>query len=244
MRSGLILLGVLVFIAALVARLPLSLVTANAPMPLTYESVSGTLWKGRMTGIEVDGEKVGDAAVSVKLLPLLAGKATARLELAGRGITGQGAVTLTTGQVTVERANAVLDLARFGLVDVFGQTLRGHLDAEIRKVTYSRAGCEEADLSVSTDALSRSLAAYGLEGFPLAGEGRCEGSDLVIPLAGENPDARVAAELRLEPTGRYRSSLRITPSAPQLGFVLESAGFRREGDAFLAERSGMLEAAL
>lgn len=246
MRTGLVILGIAVFAVTVLARFPLGTALGWADLPVGYRGVSGTLWDGEVSGLIVDGERIGDAAIRVHFLPLLTGQVRAEIALSGRGLNGAGTISLRGGRFVARDAETVADLSRFGLADVFGQPLRGRLDATIREVIFAMGdgGCIAADLDVSTDALAQSLGVYGGDGLELAGQGRCEEQDLVIPLAGENANAVIRAELRLQPDGRYRSSLAVTPRQPGFASFLTQVGFRDDGGTFVAERSGMVEAAL
>lgn len=245
MRGAMIAVGGLIFLAVLIARLPLSLIVDNAPMPVEYQSASGTIWNGKISGIEVDGQEVGDAEIGLRFLPLLTARASAALALRGRFIDGLGDVGFDGTTLSVRDATGTADLSRFGLVDVFGQPVRGTLRGSIDQLEFSRKdGCLAADLDVSTDALTQSLGVYAGDGLELVGSGRCEDGDLVIPMVAENDDAILEVELRLMPNGRYHSILLVTPLEPQLGEFLRQVGFRQEGGTFVAERGGSVEAAL
>ncbi|GGY52757.1 type II secretion system protein N [Parvularcula lutaonensis] len=244
MRISLIAVGAVVFLTMLLARLPMGLVVENARLPLSYESVTGTLWNGEIRGLTVDGQRIGDARIALRFLPLLTGKAEANVTVAGPGLNGSGNVRAMSSLFVLSDAEGTMELSRFGLVDVFGQTLRGDLEADIERVAFGKDGCREAELFVRTDAVTQSLGVFARGGLPLEGQGRCDGPDLLIPMQGSNEDASVVAELRLQPNGRYRSKLSVTPARRELGRFLERAGFRREGDAYVAERSGLVESTL
>lgn len=245
MRIILVLLGVFVFSLLIVARLPLSLAASHLPDSVSYQGVSGTLWNGRIEGLKVKDETVGDAVLGLRFLPLLTGRAEAGLALEGRRLAGTGAVSVKGDLVVIEDAVGRADLAQFGLVDVFGQIVRGEVTFDIDRVTYSLTqGCRDAALTLRTDALAQSLGVYGGEGLDLEGQGRCAGSDILIPMQAANDDARIDVELRVQPGGRYLSRLAVTPEAPEFGTYLEAAGFKEQNGTWVAERSGRLEAAL
>lgn len=242
---GLLLVALAVFAGGLAARLPLGLVTDRIAGPVAFGAVSGTLWDGQVRGLSVNGETLGDARVRLRFLPLLKGLAVADLAIDGRGLAGAGTASFDGDLLVLENARGQADLARFGMIDAFGQTLRGDVEADIERLAFSlKDGCRVADLTARTDALSRSLGVYAGRGFPMSGEGHCDGDVLVIPLAGEGAEAAVRAELRIDRRGRYVSRLAVEPAARELGAFLEGMGFRRDGRAFVTERSGMIEANL
>ena len=245
MRIGMAVVGILLFVSVLIARLPLSLLVENAPVPVDYRSVSGTIWNGRIAGIEVDGQEVGDAEIGLRFFPLLTARVSTALALRGRFIDGLGDVSFDGTTLAIRDATGTADVSRFGLVDVFGQPLRGTIEGSIDRLEFSRTeGCLHAELDLATDALTQSLGIYAGDGLELVGKGRCENGDLVIPLDGENDDAVIEVELRLKANGRYHSVLAVTPLEPRLGDFLGQVGFRKEGNTYVAERGGSVEEAL
>lgn len=244
MRFILIGFGVLVFAVSLVTRLPMALAVEKANLPITYDTVSGTIWNGSLRGIEVNGQAVGDLSLRLHALSLLTGQAKANLALQGSGVTGSGVISARGRSVRIQNGAALVALEPLRLRDVFGQRLRGQLDADVRELRVSTQGCQVADFTVTTDALTRSLGAYASGGLDLSGEGRCEGDALVVPLAGSSPEADVEATLRVEPNGQYITQLKVTPKVSELGSFLTGVGFEQDGGAFIAETRGMIAASL
>ncbi|MEM1409238.1 MAG: type II secretion system protein N [Pseudomonadota bacterium] len=234
-----------VFVVATAATLPLAVVTSRLDLPVEMTRVSGTVWKGAIDGLSVNGQTLGDAKFRVRPWSLLSGRPSAHIDFQGRGLQGAGDISFNGDLITLTDASGTADLVRFGFVDAFGQPLRGSVKTEVEALAFSlRQGCRRADLSVATDAVSRSLGAYAAEGFPLEGQGRCEGDALLLPLAGQGPDAAIEAELRLNKDGSYVTKLAVTPEARELGIFLAGMGFEERGGAFVTQRGGSLEADL
>ena len=246
MRTFLLVFVVLVvFVVGAITQLPLSLVTDRVGGPVEFGSVEGTIWDGKIEDIEVNGQVVGTATMKINMLSLLRGAPEATASFEGRGVEGEGTVSFDGDVFEMRDAMGIADLAKFGLVDAFGQKLRGTVQADIRYIVFSRMeGCKMADLTASTDAISRSLGAYAERGFLLSGQGRCEGEELVVPLSGSGPDASIDAEMRLNKNGEYISRLAVDPTNDEMGAFLEGMGFRQEGDAYVTERRGRLDANL
>ncbi|MEM9838277.1 MAG: type II secretion system protein N [Pseudomonadota bacterium] len=236
------LIVIVVLTAGIISQLPMSLATDRLRPYAEFGEVRGTIWNGEIDDIEVNGEVVGDAAIALHFLPLLSREAVADLSFSGRGLDGAGTAGFDGTLITLEDAVGRADLARFGMVDAMGQTLRGTVDASVRKIEFSlEEGCKTADLSAETDTISRSLGVYAGRGFMMSGDGYCDGEDLVVPLSGEGEDAALNAELRINQRGQYRSRLAVTPKNDDLGRFLQSMGFTRDGDVYVVERGGRLE---
>jgi len=246
MRTFLLVVVVLVvFVVGAVTQLPLSLVTDRLGGPVDFGAVEGTIWDGKIEDIKVNGQTIGTATMKIDMLSLVRGKAKADASFEGRGLKGEGTVGFDGDLIEIRDATGSADLGRFGLVDAFGQKLRGTVEANIQHLAFSRSeGCQIAELNATTDAITRSLGAYAERGFPLSGQGRCEGEDLVVPLSGRGPDATIDAEMRVSKDGSYVSRMAVEPTADEMGAFLEGMGFRREGDVYVTERRGSLEANL
>ncbi|MEM9809652.1 MAG: type II secretion system protein N [Pseudomonadota bacterium] len=238
--ASLIIIGVVTFLAGMIAQFPLAAIVDRAGLPIGYTGVSGTIWNGEIRGLQASGQRVGDATLKVQALPLLTGRLLADVTLRGEGVHLDGRVGLRGATLVAHDLDADVRLERFALRDVFGQRLRGQLQANVKEFAFDRKGCRAADLTVHTDAIKQSLGAFADRGFDLSGQGRCEGDALVVPLSGAADDGSLAAELRLTPDGRYRSELSVIPEALALGAYLQSVGFERDGDRYLAVRSGSM----
>lgn len=237
-----VLIVVVVFTGGVISQLPLSLATERLRPYADFGEVRGTIWDGEVDDIKVNGETIGDAAIALHFVPLLQRRGVADVSFSGRGLDGAGTLSFDGTLIVLEDAVGRADLARFGMVDAFGQTLRGTVDASVRRVAFSLdEGCQEADLSAETDAISRSLGVYAGRGFMMAGEGYCDGEALVIPLAGEGEDAALMAELRIDQRGNYLSRLTVTPKKDELRGFLQGMGFVRDGNGYVIERGGQLE---
>jgi hypothetical protein len=237
-------LFIAVFVGLTVSRLPLSLVVERVPLGLGYDRIEGSIWNGDIYGLKVEGKPVGEAAVGLKFLPLLTGRISTHVDILGPGIDAEGDVSLRGDRLVAEDATATIQLAPWDLGDIFGQRLRGGAEVELERLVISPEGCEEASFRVATDALRWSMGVYGTEALELEGEGRCEGRDLFVPLRGGGEEGTIEATLRVEPQGRYVTLVTLVPSSDQFDQFLESAGFQRQGEAFLIAREGQVELGL
>ena len=233
---------IVVFVAGVVSRLPLSLVTDRLEPYAEFGTVRGTIWKGEVRDVAVAGQPVGNASFDITLLPLLAGRVETDLGIDGGGVEGAGTLGFDGKVIIVRDAAGRADLGRFDLADAFGQPLLGDVDATIRNLVFSlEEGCRDADLSVRTDAISRSLGVYAGRGFEMAGEGYCDGESLVVPLEGAGDEAAVRAEFRINQRGEYLTRVAIEPKNPDLERFVAGMGLAREGSAYVIERGGRVE---
>jgi general secretion pathway protein N len=73
--------AVLAFAVILVARLPARWAAGFLPAGVTCIQLNGTVWRGRCTGLAVNGRSAGDLGWQLRPTQLLRGKIAARLDL-------------------------------------------------------------------------------------------------------------------------------------------------------------------
>ncbi|MEE4208555.1 MAG: type II secretion system protein N [Parvularcula sp.] len=233
---AIVLLAIVVFVGVFVWRLPLDVVTGR--LPVSYASAEGTVWSGRLTGVQANGEPLGDVRFDTDPLSLLGGAPAARFAVSGASVTGEGRAQIGGDWLSLENADLTLDLRSTGMIDPLGRPVSGNLEVDVGKLTFGRDRCSVDATAARTDALVSSMGAFGSRGFPLEGVARCEGNILVLPLSGEGPDAAIDAVVRVEPSGRYVTSLTVAPKSPELGRYLRGLGFAEQDGAFTQTREG------
>lgn len=236
---GLVLLFGATALVTGLASLPLAMVAGLAGVAPQAGRISGSVWNGRIEDIVVAGRDVGDARLSLELLPLLTGVATADVTINGGPLTGRGKVTLRGRRVSVSDAQLIGDLGGLNVRDLFGAPMQGTLDVRAASLTLSDGACEAGTVDVSTDTLIAALTPYGGTGFVLQGSGTCADGVLNLPLSGEGPDGRVAAILRLAPAG-YQIDLTIVPMDQRIGMVLAQNGFSNSNGIYRRVQRGSI----
>ncbi|MCQ8185064.1 type II secretion system protein N [Parvularcula maris] len=237
----LILLGILVFAAAIVSRLPASLVLDRLPSEVSYNAASGSLWRGELQGVRVSGQSIGRVTYRIKLLPLLTGRAAAFVTADGPSLTGRGDVAYGSDTVTVSDFRGQANLQGLGLTDFFEAPLVGSAEVEVDRIAFGPSGCEQAAFRAETDVLVQSLGVFGGEDLTLSGEGACQGENLVLPLGADSSQGSVDVQLILSPEGQWVSSMTVQPTDPRFGSIFQGAGFRNaEPGTWSIERRGVV----
>lgn len=223
----------------LVVLLPLKAVAiAGGGMDrLGYRDVFGTVWDGRIYGIELNGAPVRELAVSLQPFALLTGRIAADWRLADDSLSGSGRAALGRTRLEVENANLVLSLSRIGAADWPGLDPGEAVFVRLAKLEMAGERCIEAAGTVRSGALVTLAAAYGFEGPVLDGSIACRGEDLVVDFAGETDGLSLAGEAVLHRTGHdWRIEART--GRPELAEVFALAGLEREGDVWRSEGRG------
>lgn len=196
---------------ALLALLPLRLVLAAAGPGLTAREASGGAWAGRLAAAQWHGVPLGDLAVGIAPLPLLAGRvelAIAGPALRGRLVRGVGVEGLT------------------GSVAVTGLTLLPVAAVAFEGVDISFAGgdCRTARGVIRVKPGGAFGAGRAAEGW-LSGSPRCEAGQLrvaFVPAAG----AGSRIDLAVGGDGRYRAGIAIEAPPETARDGLLASGFQ------------------
>lgn len=250
MKSRVALLGgvaLLAWLWGLAAQLPAAHALAwFAPEGVTAAGVSGTLWQGRAARIDTGGPApVTGAQWELSGWQLLRGRLAADTRFRVAGLEGNGFLASGPGErVDVDgltlrgpAAGARALLAGLGvepagqlLVRVEAATLAG---GRIERLA-GRMQWSEASLSAPF-ALELGMVRASVE--PAGDDG-----GYAIELTGEGGALDLAGEVDLQPDGRYRADLRLTPTASAPEGLRETLGLaaQSEGDGFRVRRSGRL----
>lgn len=210
---------------AAVAFLPLRIVLGLIELDrygFAARSIEGTVWRGRIHDLTIANIPVGTLDAALAPERLLLGRV--RVRILSQGSDGRllvGALESGWRRTGVDDVNGVLPLGQrlaplpVGALALKGVTVRLH-----NRACVSAQGHVRAEFTMPLPGLDF---AQGL-----AGEIRCDGSDLLVPLATQSGRGRM--NLRIMPSGRYRLDLAIAATDPQLDGVLAPLGFRRAGE--------------
>ncbi|HZG08369.1 MAG TPA: type II secretion system protein N [Allosphingosinicella sp.] len=218
------------FLFALIALLPLRL--ALDPLGLGEHGVAareatGSVWLGTMREAQLGRIALGDLAVGLETLPLLAGRA--RVSAQGLGDTPfKGAFNSTRHGFGVDDVTAQLRMA-----GTLGPLPLGVFDTTDLSVHFADGLCRTAEGRV------RAAAAGDIGGFPLpglSGTARCDGGVLLLALASDAGTETL--QLRIGANGRYRAELGVRPSQPELAPALTAAGFVQAGGGYSLRLAG------
>ncbi len=205
---GLIAVGAVCVCAYALATLPLRLVLGEtaARAGVSAQAVEGTLWAGTLRGAAFRGVPLGDLRLRTHLWPLL---------------TGQWRMSLQSDNGPLRRADiglsgAALDLSGLeGRLPVSllvpGANWPGGLSLSGVSIKRDPSGtCVSASGPVRWDALET----WG--GPPLTGTLRCEGGQVVLPLAGSSDLATVRVRLSLSAASKARLQVEAESHSPAM----------------------------
>jgi general secretion pathway protein N len=225
-RAGWALFLVAAFLFALLALLPMRLALdwfGFGERGLTARAATGSVWLGALQEAQVGPVPLGDVKARLNFFPLFLGRA--RLTLAGAD-----EATGLEGAVTVSRHSFGFDdvSARLRVGALFSPLAVSMLDFDDVSAGFTSGRCTRGEGSVRA-AVSGQVAGISLASG-LAGQARCAGDALLIPLASQSGMERL--DIRLSGDGRYRLELLVRPGDEAVRGRLIAAGFRPAGQGY------------
>ena len=243
-NAPLIALGAAVFAATLVAQAPASIIPALINVEergVGFTSVDGTLWRGRIENLTYRNAPIGD--VSYRLSPLSLLFLSPRLEATSTGgaVRGKASVRVGLGRrLEIEDTALDIDLGPFAERGIMGRPVEGVAQITVAKIAVSAAGCRAADARLWTDVLDEPVQRFRGADFPMTGNVRCDGDDLIASMAGRNADGLAQMTLRVRPNFSYELTARAEVAEEELASALRFFGFEDENGALVYGSAGML----
>lgn len=237
-------LGVTTFIATCVAAAPASLLTAvasQARADISYHSIEGTIWRGKISKLTGGGALIGDIEFRISPFSLLSLSPRAQVKSANGAVRGEGVIAIGTGKrIAVSDADFEIDLGPFAQRGVLGMPVKGEARVRIADVRLSQRGCLRAEGDVWTNVLEAPARQYQTSGFPLSGAVSCDGDDFVLALAGEGGDGAAEMAIRLTPDFTYELTASVLPAEDNVATTLRFFGFEDNDGALIYGSAGVL----
>jgi general secretion pathway protein N len=217
---------------ALFALLPLRLALGWLGLGergLAAREAQGSLWFGALAEARLGNVELGDLEARLRALPLLLGRARLELKRGGGGKL-EGALVVSRHGFAIEDASG-----RLAIADVAPMP-PATLDLDDVSAAFAGGLCRRAEGRVKAG-FGGEIAGVQLPPS-LAGDVRCDGGALLLPLAGQSGLERL--DLRLGGDGRYRAELTVRPGDPALRERLAASGFAPAGNAWVLRFAGEL----
>jgi len=231
-----LLLSVVFLVAAICAAIaftPLGFVLERsglAQMGAGWAQSEGTLMRGRISGLHVQGQMVGDVSLKLRPMSLLRFSPTYDVQWGGAGGRGTGTIalsgqTLIATDVTLQQSLSSLE----GLAQPV-RAIGGDVRLDNGAMTIDRVGCKSASGTISTDALSKFAAQYGRQFGNLSGPLGCDTGNVMLTLSGRSEAAETVDILaRTSFLGQSSFDVKVGTQDGEVRFLLSQLGFVESG---------------
>jgi hypothetical protein len=243
-NTGLIALGAASFFMTFFALAPASFLPALAGFEsngISYEGVSGTLWKGELKNVSSSGVALGDMNYSLSLYSVLRFAPKVDVAMQGGAIRGEGVFNTRPGGFRVRNAKFDIDLARFARQGILGEPVAGIAQVDVKEILVTGRGCKKAEASVWTDVLDAPVKRFQGEAIPMSGGVACDDADLLLTLSGESADGSAEFIVRVKPDRTYELTATARPAEDDVASALMVFGFERQDGALTFGAAGVLK---
>lgn len=240
-RFLLLLLFVAMLIAGVFATTPLGFVLTQSgarDLGVGWAKVDGTLLNGRISGLYVGTQPIGDFSLELRPLSLLSLKPTYDVRWGGAGGQGTAVLTLSRSALNATQIRMRQQIASLEGLDPAVRAMNGSISVNEGAVRLTQQGCESASGTLSTDTLSTLAAQYGREFGQVSGPIACDSGAFVLNMQGESQaEDRVFVDARASITGHGSFSTRVQTQDAQIIIALNQLGFQRENGEFVYRQS-------
>ncbi len=227
---------------ATIAMFPMSVAAdfaAKQVPQFRYARASGSVWDGRLAGVFVGEQPIGDMAVKMDMGSLFSGRASGKLALSRDGFSGESGITLPFSGGALEFHNLKLK-GKAAFVPGMPQVVApggGDFTLEVRHLRFAGDMCESASGEVWTDALAR-LDVKGWVGPELRGPVTCRDGKLVLEADGRSPTGEdISAALSISHRLDMELAATVANAQGRAAEALLDIGFRPEGNALVLRQA-------
>lgn len=236
----LLLIFIVALIAAAVAFTPLGFVLSQSGLDragIGWAKVDGSISNGRISGLYIQNQPVGDVTLKLRPMSLLSLSPTYDVQWGGAGGRGTGVVKLTRSAVDASELRAQQDISSIEALIAPVRAIGGSVRVSDGAVKVTRAGCESASGSVSTDALTRVAEQYGKTVSALDGSISCDAGRFLLAMTGQSDAAdQVTIDAEASLLGAAKVDVRVETQDGQIIFALNQIGFVAQDGAWVYSR--------
>ena len=238
MRAFLIFLVFVVVLAvAVVAYTPLGFVLNRSGVGsagIGWAKVDGSLVRGRVTGLYVGNQPVGDVNLKLEPISLLSMKPRYQIQWGGAGGRGTAALTLSRSELVATDIRAQHEIASLEGLAPEVRAMGGSLRVRDGAFVLSPSGCISAEGTLSSDILTEFAVQYGRQFGELSGPLSCLAGAFEIAMRGQSDTGdTVSFDARSVLNGESSFQATVNTSDVQIILALTQVGFTREDRAFV-----------
>ncbi|MEL7541698.1 MAG: type II secretion system protein N [Pseudomonadota bacterium] len=233
----LLILFVIMLIVGIFAFTPLGFVLGQSGagnLGAGWAKADGTLMKGRISGLYVGTQPIGDVSLELRPLSLLSLRPSYDIQWGGAGGQGTAVLTLSRGALIGDDVRMRQEIGALEGLDPAVRAMGGSLDISDGAFRLTQTGCAEASGQLSTNTLSTLAAQYGRQFGEISGPISCDQGAFIIAMEGASEsDDRVIIDARAALAGQSAFSTRVQTQDAQIIIALTQIGFVRENGEFV-----------
>ncbi|MBR9835534.1 MAG: type II secretion system protein N [Alphaproteobacteria bacterium] len=227
---------VLALIAGLVAFTPLGFVLERSGLARTgagWAQVEGTIMQGRISGLHVSGQPVGDVNLKLRPISLLTLSPQYDVQWGGAGGSGSGLITMTQNSLLAEELRLQQNISSIEGLALPVRAIGGTVRLTGASIKLTRTGCERAAGTITTDVLSRFAQQYGRQFGAVQGPLACKNGEVVADLEGRSERGdRLSVAARGSLLGSAVFDAVIETRDTEVMLALSQTEFQRDGDSW------------
>lgn len=237
----LLILFVIMLIGGLFAFTPLGFVLGQSgagSLGVGWAKADGTLLNGRISGLYVGTQPIGDVSLELRPMSLLALRPSYDIQWGGAGGQGTAILTLSRSAISGDDVRMRQEIGALEGLEPAVRAMGGSLDVTDGAFRLTQTGCVSASGQLSTNTLSTLAAQYGRQFGNIAGPISCEDGAFVLAMEGaSDTNDRVIIDARAALTGQGEFSTRVQTQDAQIIIALTQIGFTRENGEFVYRQS-------
>ena len=221
-----------------VAVLPMSMAAdfaAKHGATFKFASASGSIWNGKLEGVVLNGQTLGDLAIRLDPVKVFNGQAAGQVNLASKDLTGEAVISRALFSDATRLTNIKLE-GQASAVPVLPARIRaanGRFTMAASDILFEKNACRSASGEVWTDALSKADLGHHWTGPELRGPVTCKDGRLEVEaagkaLTGEDVSAGVSTGFDLS----LDLQARVLNATPGAAATLADLGFQSDSGAY------------
>ena len=234
MRVFLIIAALVALTWAGVSQIPLGFALRQLPlnaMGVNWTQSEGTIWNGRIMGVYLNGQPVGDIDVALQPASLITLQPKVDFQWGGAGGRGAGTVGMNGDRISASNLRIEQRISAMESLSPEVRAVGGVFRLSQGALRIEGNQCTSATGRLSSDTLSIAAEQFGREFSDLSGTLDCVDGAFSIDMNGSGPTGDTVA-VAAEATLYGRSEIKIVANTndDEIESLLASAGFnRRDG---------------
>lgn len=199
-----------------------------------WAQAEGTLMEGRISGLHVAGQPIGDVNLKLHPMSLLTLAPKYDVQWGGAGSSGSGVITISQSSISAEDLRLQQNVSAIEGLALPVRAIGGTLRLTGGEIQLTRSGCDHAAGELTTDVLTRAAQQYGRQFGSIDGPLTCIEGNILTSLNGlsERGDTvRVDTETSI--SGASALNVVIETMDSDVMFALSQSDFVREGEAWI-----------